>query len=694
MQPKTQPAALQRLRRTAIFVASIALVAIFYSQGHIETRQVAAQSSLPGYPNLIFQEEFDAPLDIGITGTHKWRPGWTTWAIRYLEGNWDKAYKVLDSEIGWDNTSGGWLPSNRSYGDALRSVPAFVQAHGTGPYNHEVSNGTLKMRAFRVPIAVKNTDFGGFPFTAGMLSTEDSFAWKYGYMETRLRFPRTSQGMHFGFWTLSQDNKRWEPDYGPEIDVLEVLHSLNAERPSWWHQNIIGVPTGPEDHGYPWSGYTQVDTYDQWHTVGVERTPTQIRFFIDGVLTRAEDVTGKTQYTDENHYILMTWEIDGRWPGEVQSTDPNWNVEVEVDYVRVYSGSPPAPTPTPIPTPTSSNARSGKWSVQGNLGPTWQNIMQSRAVTPNTSYIAQVWVKGTPGTRFSLEVQNNTWSGSLAKITCTASDVWTRCRTRAFNSRSNSSVYFILYDEYGIGTVYVDDAFLGVAGGANLLLNANFERGASDWIPSGTPWQIVKIPPPSNVHSGQWSAQGDLGPTWQTLMQPQAVIANTTYVASVWVKGATGARFSLEVQNSTWTGALARVTCTAGNTWRRCQTPSFNTGSNSSVYFILYDAYGGGRVYVDDAFLGVAGGANLLRNANFERGATDWIPSGAPWKIVQSTTLLAAADVLTVPDDETSVEGNTSADEEGPPIDDTAPAEMSHIFFLPLLMVDSTLAQP
>jgi len=287
----------------------------------------------PGYPNLLFHDEFDsAPLSIGMQAGTTWAPGWIAWNTRHLSGNSDDCWKQHDGEEGWTSS---WSPSGRTIGDALRSDADFVAAHGDGPYNHEVSDGTLKMRALRVPAQLRGTDFGGFEFTGGMISTEVN-----GWMEIRLRFTHVEQGMHFGFWTLSQDTKSWAADYGPEYDPLEVLYRNPAEgveRPERWHQNAIGIPTQPGQTGYPWPFYVEVPDYDAWHTVVLERgVDDHARFYIDGVLRREEDVSGKPQYRDENHFILSTWEIGGNWPGEVTSSDPNWYVEVEIDYIRVF----------------------------------------------------------------------------------------------------------------------------------------------------------------------------------------------------------------------------------------------------------------------------------------------------------------------------------------------------------------------
>jgi hypothetical protein len=66
-----------------------------------------------------------------------------------------------------------------------------------------------------------------------------------------------------------------------------------------------------------------------------------------------------------------------------------------------------------------------------------------------------------------------------------------------------------------------------------------------------------------------------------------------------------------------------------------CTTPSFSVGSNTQLTFILQDSFAGsGTVFLDDAFLGISGGSNVLSNPGFESGSTGWSISNAlTWAI-------------------------------------------------------------
>src|SRR4029079_2897746 len=117
-----------------------------------------------------------------------------------------------------------------------------------------------------------------------------------------------------------------------------------------------------------------------------------------------------------------------------------------------------------------------------------------------------------------------------------------------------------------------------------------------------------------NAHAGSWAAKAVLGSgaTYTKLFQDRSVSTNTSYTASIWVKG-TG-KVSLSVVNSGWTADLAVVNITATSTWTKHSVPTVNSSSNTQVHFQLNDNLGGtaGTVYLDDAFLGVSGGSNLL----------------------------------------------------------------------------------
>jgi len=162
-----------------------------------------------------------------------------------------------------------------------------------------------------------------------------------------------------------------------------------------------------------------------------------------------------------------------------------------------------------------------------------------------------------------------------------------------------------------------------------------------DWIPVRVTYQsgggptptntpvpptatITNTPVPGgNTHSGTWAARGTFAANWNNLYQGVSTTTSSTYVVSIWIKGSGTLR--LRAMDNGWSTTLTTVDCAATNTWTQCITPSFNTGSYTSLLFVATDAGGSGNyVYLDDGFIGVSGGANKLVNPGFESGNTNW----------------------------------------------------------------------
>jgi beta-glucanase (GH16 family) len=280
-------------------------------------------------------------------------------------------------------------------------------------------------------------------------------------------------------------------------------------------------------------------------------------------------------------------------------------------------------------TPLPSSTHDGLWSAQMALSGTasYYAIRQTVSVAANTNYSAGIWLKGVGRVRFGVRKTDGTW---LTSQFLTAGTAWTYYPA-TFNSGTNTQVtYYIDDSSVTAGTVIIDDAFLGLSGGANLLANGNFESGNTGWTiyqPQG--WKILHA---ANVHSGQGSSRGVFSGTagYQSIRQTVNVTASTAYQAGLWIKGAGRIRLGVRQNNGTF---LASLFINATADWTYYSVP-FNSGANTQVYLYADDSSGiAGTVYVDDAFLGLSGGANLLVNPGFEEKAAAWTVSpGTVWK--------------------------------------------------------------
>ena len=144
--------------------------------------------------------------------------------------------------------------------------------------------------------------------------------------------------------------------------------------------------------------------------------------------------------------------------------------------------------------------------------------------------------------------------------------------------------------------------------------------------------------PAGNTHTGTWALKGVMTTTItfkNAYQSPTGVATNSTYTASFWLKGAGAVQ--LIMYNGNWANEITRQSFTATSTWTLC-TFTFNTGANTQLTYVIHDGMGvAGTLYIDDCFLGVANGTNLLGNPGFESGNSVWAVDPAnPWTIVQN----------------------------------------------------------
>jgi hypothetical protein len=71
----------------------------------------------------------------------------------------------------------------------------------------------------------------------------------------------------------------------------------------------------------------------------------------------------------------------------------------------------------------------------------------------------------------------------LASIRLNATSTWTIFTTSVFNIGNRQIIWQSFDDDYSAagGTLYLDEVFLGTAGGTNRVSNSSFELGVSGW---------------------------------------------------------------------------------------------------------------------------------------------------------------------------------------------------------------------
>lgn len=193
------------------------------------------------------------------------------------------------------------------------------------PGNVIVSGGFLHLVARQQEVKKK------FPYTSGLISTgahlkPPLFAFKYGYMEMRAKFP-PGKGMWPAFWTLPADGTS-----PPEIDVVEGQGETSSIDYLSFHWRDERVGDNEDETKYE----TGTDLSAEFHTYGVDWEPNVITWYFDRHPVKTFRETALIPH--KLMYLIVNLAVGG-W---ISFPDKNTHFPAEmlVDYVRVWQQRP------------------------------------------------------------------------------------------------------------------------------------------------------------------------------------------------------------------------------------------------------------------------------------------------------------------------------------------------------------------
>ncbi|MFA6713956.1 MAG: family 16 glycosylhydrolase [Victivallaceae bacterium] len=242
------------------------------------------------------------------------------------QGKWEKADKLSDEFTGKKLDRGKWtdLVSYRYGKPPVRTLPQ----------NVIVKNGMLHL----IADMNKNLPSGRFSargeefhtYTMGVVKSMHLI--RYGYFEVRAKMLPSTMACNFWFYGRGI-NRQTGVDAAPEIDVYEMsakslrysqkylmtLHYVER-KPKFFHYSA----------GSKWG--SDFKFYDDFHVYGLEWTPKNIRFYIDGVLVR--DYTVKKNYWDMPMIMSLDILPQFSWFGAPDKND--FPCTYYIDYVRVW----------------------------------------------------------------------------------------------------------------------------------------------------------------------------------------------------------------------------------------------------------------------------------------------------------------------------------------------------------------------
>ncbi|MHA7056918.1 family 16 glycosylhydrolase [Aquimarina sp. M1] len=196
------------------------------------------------------------------------------------------------------------------------------------PENTTVQNGNLI-------ITTKNEAAGGKQFTSSKLITSGKFNSKYGRYEASIKLP-SAGGIWPAFWMLPE-NGSWP--FTGEIDIMEAEHK-NPES--------IGGTVHYSNGGWQYNGRefnAGLDLSAGFHEYAVEWEPQEIRWYVDDQLFHTvtpANTVDPWPFSEGDWYLILNVAVGGPgtpYTGNIPPTPADYPTQMEVDYVRVYSGT-------------------------------------------------------------------------------------------------------------------------------------------------------------------------------------------------------------------------------------------------------------------------------------------------------------------------------------------------------------------
>ena len=294
------------LRRKIVLLGSAGLVAEALGAPVRAQRQ---RFDLKGFRQT-FAAEFNNPrLPLSVHEGGPFTTRYEQWGgLRTLPGN-------KEQELYVDKTFVPATAGTDKMGHA-DAPPGTGSPLGYDPFT--LRDGCLDITAVPAPAALR--DRVDRPYLSGLISTEWSFAQRYGYFEMRARLP-SGRGLWPGFWMVSKTSAEHI-----EIDVMEAIGEGNRI----YHSIHVPATRGQSVH-IPHQ--VHFDYADGMHTYAVSWTERELVFFVDGLETAKAD--GAPLRDAPPMYLIANLAVGGSWPGP-PAISTHFPAIMQIDYIRAY----------------------------------------------------------------------------------------------------------------------------------------------------------------------------------------------------------------------------------------------------------------------------------------------------------------------------------------------------------------------
>lgn len=197
--------------------------------------------------------------------------------------------------------------------------------------------GNVYLENGNLVIEARKEQRNGMDYTSGSIMTLGKQHFKYGIYEVSAVLPK-GKGVWPAFWMLGVDpntgRDRWP--YSGELDIFELVGGGADDSTAY------GTAHATDKSNYH---VAKGDSYrlpngvfnDDFHTLGVIWTETDIYWYVDDVVYFTLDTTNPDYqaFNKYEFYIIINLGIGGSWPGDPAPTTV-FPAKYIVDFVRVY----------------------------------------------------------------------------------------------------------------------------------------------------------------------------------------------------------------------------------------------------------------------------------------------------------------------------------------------------------------------
>lgn len=160
----------------------------------------------------------------------------------------------------------------------------------------------------------------GYPYSSGIITTQERFSQKYGFFTMRAKLPY-GRGFWPAFWMLPV-----KPDFPTETDIFE----LHGDEPNVIYMTHHWKKPGAGSQKTQ-TTYRGPDFSSDFHTFSLLWSKSELSWCIDGekLFTTNEGIP------NEPMFMLINFAVGGKWPGNPDLTTP-FPGSMQIDYVRAY----------------------------------------------------------------------------------------------------------------------------------------------------------------------------------------------------------------------------------------------------------------------------------------------------------------------------------------------------------------------